>query len=108
MFTENVTMPKFKTLVAVVVIWCPPVQLAMADTVALGAQTQEAPHSGGVNNLDSAPTPTARSYFNPPTDNPKAEQNTKVVPEQGSSSGPTPAPTLLNRLKFMLHQWLGY
>ena len=39
MFTENVTMPKFKTLVTVVVIWCPPVPLAMADTVALGTNT---------------------------------------------------------------------
>lgn len=93
-------MPKFKIVATVVVIWCSPVQLAMADTVAHGTQTQEASHSGGVNNLDSAPTRTA--------DNPKAEQNTKVVLEQGSSSGPIPAPTLLSRLKFMLHQWLGY
>jgi hypothetical protein len=101
-------MPKFKILVTVVAIWCPPVQLAMAGTVAVDTQSQQAPHSGGVDNLDSAPTLTARSYFNPPTNNPKAEQTTKVVPEQGSSSGPTPAPTLLNRLKFMLHKWLGY
>ena len=99
-------MPKFKILATVVVIWSPPVPLATASTVALGTQTLAAPYSGGVNNFDSAPTPTPRSYFDPPTDNPNAEQNTKVVPEQGSSSGPTPAPP--NSLMSMLRQWLGY
>jgi hypothetical protein len=106
-----VTMPKFKIFVTVVVICCPPVQLAMAHTVDFGTQTSAlAPYGGGVNGFDSVPTPTTRSYdFDPPTDNPNAEQNAKVAPELGSSPAPTAAPTPTpNSMMIMLHQWFGY
>ena len=104
-------MPKFKIFIAVVVICSQPVQRAMAHTITFGTQTLAlAPYSGGVNNFDSVPTPTTRSYdFDPPTDNPNAEQNTLVAPELGSSpaltAAPTPSP---NSMMIMLHQWFGY
>ena len=104
-------MPKFKIFTTVVVICCPPVQLAMAHTVDFGTQTLAlAPYGGGVNGFDSVPTPTTRSYdFDPPTDNPNAEQNAKVAPELGSSPAPTAAPTPTpNSMMIMLHQWFGY
>ena len=103
-------MPKFKIFTAVVVMCCPG-QLATADTVAFGTQTLAfAPYSGGVNNFDSVPTPTTRVYdFDPPTDNPNAEQNPKVAPELGSVTAPTAAPTLPpNNPMMILRQWFGY
>ena len=104
-------MPKFKIFIAVVVICCPSVQLAMAHTITFGTRTLAlAPYSGGVNNFDSVPTPTTRVYdFDPPTDNPNAEQNTKVAPELGSVTAPTAAPTLPpNNPMMILRQWFGY
>ena len=81
----------------------------MAHTITFGTRTLAlAPYSGGVNNFDSVPTPTTRSYdFDLPIDNPNAEQNTKVAPELGSSPAPTAAPTP-NSLMTMLRQWFGY
>jgi hypothetical protein len=103
-------MPQFKIVIAVVVICCPPVQLAMADTIFGAQKLALAPYSGEVNNLISVPTPTTRSYaFDPPSENPNAEQNTKVAPELGSSPAPTAAQTPPpNSLMIMLRQWFGY